>query len=286
MVNIRRATMNDLIEMQNCNLFCLPENYTLKYYLYHVLSWPQLLFVAENDNGKIVGYVLAKMDEEDTKDGLHGHITSLSVLRSYRKLGLATKLMNAAQQTMWECFGANYCSLHVRKSNTAAYHLYTQTLAYEQHDIEVEYYADGEDAYDMRKPLRFSTMAEVQEYVKSFRRGIVKLPPKKAPESTAKDSSDSKKAEDDKKSAGDAKSGDGDDAADADSAKADGDAAKPAGEKKKRAKRNRKKKKGGGGGDGEGGDAAAKAASEPTKQDTTAEDMAAVIARLSAMKGK
>ena len=32
----------------------------MKYYFYHVLSWPQLLFVAENE-GVIVGYVLAKM---------------------------------------------------------------------------------------------------------------------------------------------------------------------------------------------------------------------------------
>ena len=28
--------------------------------MYHILSWPQLLYVAE-DQGKIVGYVLAKM---------------------------------------------------------------------------------------------------------------------------------------------------------------------------------------------------------------------------------
>lgn len=32
-----------------------------QYYFYHILSWPQLLFVAEDYNGKIVGYVLAKM---------------------------------------------------------------------------------------------------------------------------------------------------------------------------------------------------------------------------------
>jgi len=47
--------------MQNCNLLCLPENYQLKYYFYHGLSWPQLSYVAEDDGGKIVGYVLAKM---------------------------------------------------------------------------------------------------------------------------------------------------------------------------------------------------------------------------------
>ena len=47
--------------MQNCNLWCLPENYSSKYYVYHFLNWPQLLYVAEDSNKKIVGYVLAKM---------------------------------------------------------------------------------------------------------------------------------------------------------------------------------------------------------------------------------
>lgn len=93
MVCIRQATAEDLLQMQRCNLLCLPENYQLKvrraslglrprsigpgialhtdagphsapcaqYYFYHVLSWPQLLYVAEDYDGKIVGYVLAKM---------------------------------------------------------------------------------------------------------------------------------------------------------------------------------------------------------------------------------
>ena len=61
MVSIRRAKHEDLLAMQQCNLFCLPENYQLKYWMYHILSWPQLQHVAEDANGKIVGYVLAKM---------------------------------------------------------------------------------------------------------------------------------------------------------------------------------------------------------------------------------
>lgn len=152
MVCIRQATIDDLLAMQTCNLMCLPENYQMKYYFYHILSWPQLLYVAEDYNKKIVGYVLAKMEEESTE--CHGHITSLAVLRTHRKLGLATKLMTAAQKAMQEVFGAEYVSLHVRKSNRAAFHLYTQTLGYKIHDIEAKYYADGEDAYDMRKQLR------------------------------------------------------------------------------------------------------------------------------------
>ena len=49
---------NDLMNMQHCNLLCLPENYQMKYYMYHGLSWPQLSFVAEDHRGEIVGYVL------------------------------------------------------------------------------------------------------------------------------------------------------------------------------------------------------------------------------------
>jgi peptide alpha-N-acetyltransferase len=83
--------------MQQTNLLCLPENYQFKYYIYHYLSWPCLLHVAEDFNGKIVGYVLAKLEEdEDNNNIIHGHITSISVLRTYRRLGVASKLMQFA----------------------------------------------------------------------------------------------------------------------------------------------------------------------------------------------
>ena len=67
MLSVREATVFDLLKMQQTNLWCLPENYNLKYYFYHVLSWPQLLQVAEDHKGKVVGYVLAKMEEDDTR---------------------------------------------------------------------------------------------------------------------------------------------------------------------------------------------------------------------------
>jgi ribosomal protein S18 acetylase RimI-like enzyme len=61
MVSIRPAQVDDLVGIQAANLHCLPENYQMKYYLYHALSWPQLTYVAEDYDGKVVGYVLAKM---------------------------------------------------------------------------------------------------------------------------------------------------------------------------------------------------------------------------------
>ena len=94
MVNVRLAKPDDLMNMQHCNLLCLPENYQMKYYFYHGLSWPQLSYVAEDEKGKIVGYVLAKMEEDPDDSVPHGHITSLAVKRSHRRLGLAQKLMD------------------------------------------------------------------------------------------------------------------------------------------------------------------------------------------------
>ncbi|XP_036285946.1 N-alpha-acetyltransferase 10 isoform X1 [Pipistrellus kuhlii] len=222
-MNIRNARPEDLMNMQHCNLLCLPENYQMKYYFYHGLSWPQLSYIAEDENGKIVGYVLAKM-EEDPDDVPHGHITSLAVKRSHRRLGLAQKLMDQASRAMIENFNAKYVSLHVRKrwkpgkregrsgektllmwvvgypgfwrrsgkwdqwgggtrkrgrtwmccpclaesaqlssalfscSNRAALHLYSNTLNFQISEVEPKYYADGEDAYAMKRDL--TQMAE------------------------------------------------------------------------------------------------------------------------------
>jgi len=66
---------------------------------------------------------------------------------------------------MVEVFNASYVSLHVRKSNRAALSLYKDTLGFGVHDIEAKYYADGEDAYAMRKPLQKSPRAiEIEAY--------------------------------------------------------------------------------------------------------------------------
>ncbi|KAH8286599.1 hypothetical protein KR054_012163 [Drosophila jambulina] len=168
-MNIRCAKPEDLMTMQHCNLLCLPENYQMKYYFYHGLTWPQLSYVAEDDKGSIVGYVLAKMEEpEPNEESRHGHITSLAVKRSYRRLGLAQKLMNQASQAMVECFNAQYVSLHVRKSNRAALNLYANSLKFKIIEVEPKYYADGEDAYAMRRDL--SEFAD-EDQVKSKQAG-------------------------------------------------------------------------------------------------------------------
>ncbi|KAK0317368.1 N-terminal acetyltransferase A complex catalytic subunit ard1 [Friedmanniomyces endolithicus] len=163
-MDIRVLRPSDIPHVQQTNITNLPENYFCKYYLYHALSWPQLSYVAVDvsrpkktpyDAPKIVGYVLAKM-EEDPVDGVqHGHITSLSVMRTHRRLGLAEKLMRQSQRAMFETYGAVYVSLHVRVSNIAALALYRDTLGFKVGGTEAKYYADGEDAFSMRMDLDY-----------------------------------------------------------------------------------------------------------------------------------
>lgn len=54
---------------------------------------------------------------------------------------------------MAESHRANFVSLHVRVSNTAALRLYRDTLGFQVENVESKYYADGEDAYAMRMDL-------------------------------------------------------------------------------------------------------------------------------------
>ncbi|KAJ9652878.1 N-terminal acetyltransferase A complex catalytic subunit ard1 [Neophaeococcomyces mojaviensis] len=158
-----------LPSVQQCNLTNLPENYFLKYYLYHALTWPQLSFVAVVRSAKptaypkVVGYVLAKMEEDPTDGVQHGHITSLSVMRTHRRLGIAEKLMRNSQRAMAEVFNADYVSLHVRVSNAAALHLYRDTLGFAVEKTESKYYADGEDAFAMKMDLKNMQIKDIPD---------------------------------------------------------------------------------------------------------------------------
>jgi len=115
--------------------------------------------IAKQPERQVVGYVLGRMDTaaprwpSDLRYTRQGHITSLAVLPSYRRHGLAGDLMRSVQRAMVESHQAESASLHVRVSNAAALKLYGQSLGYEVKETIPSYYADGEDGYLMRNDL-------------------------------------------------------------------------------------------------------------------------------------
>lgn len=111
----------------------------------------RLIWIAEDADEKIIGHVFAKLVSSSSKEHVfHGHITSVNVLKSHRKQGIATRLMKCSQEDMTYIFSARYISLYVRASNEGAIWLYSQTLKYDIHSIRKGYYSNGEDAYDLR----------------------------------------------------------------------------------------------------------------------------------------
>ena len=80
-------------------------------------------------------------------------MTSLAVLHSYRRNGVALGLMDALHNQMSLCHGAGRAQLHVRCSNEAALRLYASTLRYKVAERISRYYHDGEDAFLMALDL-------------------------------------------------------------------------------------------------------------------------------------
>ncbi|MCL7042431.1 hypothetical protein MKW94_008769 [Papaver nudicaule] len=163
MVCIRKATLADIPEAKACDLLCFPEKdpiTSLSFLNDSMFSPSRVVYVAEH-GGFIVGFVVAgkekaqktKIDEEEIEEECgDGYISWLGVHPDYRKLGIASKLMTAAENSMAQEYGCEYVYLHVGISNHAALNLYAKVLRYKFHCTEANYYG-GEDAYLLRKQL-------------------------------------------------------------------------------------------------------------------------------------
>jgi len=81
----------------------------------------------------------------------HGHITALTVAPSARRLGHASALSSALERSS-DAADAWFVDLFVRASNEIAKELYRK-MGYSVYRRVKYYYNDGEDAFDMRKPL-------------------------------------------------------------------------------------------------------------------------------------
>lgn len=81
----------------------------------------------------------------------HGHITALTISPSARRLGYGTLLTTALEQQC-DAHNAWFVDLYVRAENKVAQTLY-EGMGYSVWRRVVSYYADDEDAFDMRKPM-------------------------------------------------------------------------------------------------------------------------------------
>lgn len=106
----------------------------------------------------------------------HGHITALTIAPQYRRLGYG-KLLSQSLEKACNQQNAWFVDLFVRASNKTAIKMY-ESMGYSIYRTVVKYYSDdptgvskeGEDAFDMRKPLdRDVDRKHVREHGERFR---------------------------------------------------------------------------------------------------------------------
>jgi len=140
----------DLLRFNNTNLDILTETYNLSFYYTYFSRWSEMCYVEEHPNGRIMGYMMGKVEGEGTL--WHGHVTAVTVAPEFRRRGLAKKLMRALEDTSENSCRAYFVDLFVRVSNTLAIGMY-ERLGYSVYRRVLGYYGGEEDAFDMRKAL-------------------------------------------------------------------------------------------------------------------------------------
>jgi len=148
---LRRSELGDIIPVIEINLRTLPEHYSDYFYESLLEELPEAFIVAEI-SGKIVGYIMCKMEHGFSnfkKLGFvkKGHVVSVAVIDEHRGKGFGSVLVNEAIKGV----KIRQCSelyLEVRCSNNDAVRLY-EKLGFSIIQKLKAYYRDGEDAYVM-----------------------------------------------------------------------------------------------------------------------------------------
>ena len=152
---LRKFTPDDLQSVMQINRLCLPENYMDFFFMDLHERFPETFIVAE-ENEKIVGYIMCRIEVGLASLGLgglirKGHVVSIAVLPQGRRKGVAQALLNRAIEGM-RYYKAKQCYLEVRVTNTAGVALYKK-LGFDVSRTSNGYYSDGENAYVMTKKL-------------------------------------------------------------------------------------------------------------------------------------
>ena len=145
--SIDQANLNDLGGMRTIEQACFPLDAWPLLELIGALSLPGLVRLKATVEGKMVGFAGGAVKRLKNE----GWITTLGVLPEYRRLGIATALLDECERAM----AMERVRLSVRKSNLGAQRLYLER-GYSLVERWEKYYEGGEDGLVYEKIIEVS----------------------------------------------------------------------------------------------------------------------------------
>lgn len=148
---IRRCILDDLDSVIEVNEKELPEDYPYFFYKSILDSFPESFLVAQNTSGKVIAYVMWRVEKAPSVNSLKyinkAHLVSIAVCDPYKRKGIGTILLTKSMAAIKKYKIHDYV-LEVRVSNYIAIRLY-EKFDFKIESIKKHYYRDNEDAYFM-----------------------------------------------------------------------------------------------------------------------------------------
>jgi ribosomal protein S18 acetylase RimI-like enzyme len=145
-ITYRAATGDDINSLWEIDQLCFSSEmaYPADIFYFHLLVNRDPSFVALDEKGKIVGFIMTSMEAPKT-----GVIITIDVMKNRRGKGTGTKLMALAEEAL-KARGAKKIVLQTAVDNAVAIKFY-EKLGYKQMERIPDYYHAGKDAFLFEK---------------------------------------------------------------------------------------------------------------------------------------
>jgi ribosomal protein S18 acetylase RimI-like enzyme len=140
--SIVSATWRDLMPLRRLEEICFDRDAWPLIDLIAVLTMPNIVRLKATSDEHMVGFIAG----EPRLPEQIGWITTIGVAPEFRRLGVATSLLDLCEGQM----GLPFVRLCVRRSNFGAIRLYSNR-GYRQVSVWANYYSGGEDALVLEK---------------------------------------------------------------------------------------------------------------------------------------
>ena len=148
-ISIRAANDGDVDKMYRLEQMCFDiEAFSTHQLQYLINTKTAISYVAEA-NGQFAGFIIGLTNRN--RFGRYGRVYTLDVDDSFRRVGIATILMDSLMLSLKEA-GCTSCFLEVKMDNGRAIPLY-EKMGFTRSRIVPNYYSNGVHALKMKKSL-------------------------------------------------------------------------------------------------------------------------------------